>query len=207
MVGKLGGKKRRSENQKQVDKDRSENRRLDDSDLVIFEGDDEKDQLDEVAEADVENGAHRVPGIAGNLLRNIREQGRQRHDRKSVEDEDEGRVDVENVGDIADGHEDEQKVKPRSAQDRSHNIHNQSHLAVFCSAQASCRSSQAAGQTSVVSVKGGRGLQEITGFVSQRPDTLLSMVRYCTGLDEREVRQGTEHVWKSESRGEEMGVE
>lgn len=39
LIGKLGRKKRRTENQKQIHQDRSENRRLDDSDLVILEGD------------------------------------------------------------------------------------------------------------------------------------------------------------------------
>lgn len=39
LVRKLGRKKRRAENQKQVHKDGSEDRRLDDADLVILEGD------------------------------------------------------------------------------------------------------------------------------------------------------------------------
>lgn len=39
LIRKLRCEKRRAENQKQVHKDRSEDRRLDDADLVILKGD------------------------------------------------------------------------------------------------------------------------------------------------------------------------
>lgn len=81
-------------------------------DLILHQCDDEDDEFDRVAEGNIEQGAPRVPHSVCYDFGRVTEQAGERHYGDGVQGEDDGRVEVEGLGDDARRDEDEQHIDP-----------------------------------------------------------------------------------------------
>ena len=105
-----------AKNKKQVGQDGAKNRSLYNADLVFGKSDDEDDELDCVAESDIEQCADRITKTTGHAFGGVTEQSCKRHDSDCIQGEDDAWAHVSSLGCDTDGYEDQQDIDPTVAE-------------------------------------------------------------------------------------------
>jgi len=104
-----------AKNKKQIGQDGAKQRSLYNADLILDKSDDKDDELDCVAESNIEQCANGVTKTTGHAFGGVAEQAGERHNSDCVQGEDDGRAHVSSLGCNTDGYEDQQNVDPTVA--------------------------------------------------------------------------------------------
>lgn len=105
-----------TQDEEQVCQDGTQQRSLNDANLILDKSNNENDQLDGVTKGDVDQSSDRVTQAGGHALSGVTEESGQGDNGHGVHREDDGRVQADCPDDDTDRHEDQQDVDPAMAE-------------------------------------------------------------------------------------------